>query len=505
MVANSGVHAAAIPLFIEGQPLVAGLPFPDLVESGNTHSMTLIVDSLAVQELIRTIDSRYGQASAELLIKASSNAKADTVASLNTPDVVEGDSLEKTVDAFRKLLRDPALPPASPLPINSRVGGFGDLANRNEMYAAIQDIKDRVGVLQAQQQGVVLTIADLTGPTVSSLAISGTAGTNTDQGLAYRYALKELNPFAVVANIQQANEALYQGHNAQGQLDQFNATTGIGTLTTQYLTDRALFLKEKIALNQLDNATSSGNIHFKDIVPNGLEITTVVDLRVHQEFLFGSDGDEGIGVLVGGSKADHLYGGGGNDLLEGGGGEDYLQGDAGIDRLDGGDEADQMAGGADDDFYIVDHLGDEVIEGLNNGTDRVESSVSFTLGANVEHLTLTGTEDLTGTGNELDNLITGNDGINRLDGKGGSDHLIGGDKNDILIGGTGDHDLLEGGAGFDTNIYNVGDGIDQIEDSDATARSSSMPDCFKVGSVPMAGIPMSAWMVPRPTSSPVAT
>ena len=321
VVANSGVHAAAIPLFIEGQPLVAGLPFPDLVESGNTHSMTLIVDSLAVQELIRTIDSRYGQASAELLIKASSNAKADTVASLNTPDVVEGDSLEKTVDAFRKLLRDPALPPASPLPINSRVGGFGDLANRNEMYAAIQDIKDRVGVLQAQQQGVVLTIADLTGPTVSSLAISGTAGTNTDQGLAYRYALKELNPFAVVANIQQANEALYQGHNAQGQLDQFNATTGIGTLTTQYLTDRALFLKEKIALNQLDNATSSGNIHFKDIVPNGLEITTVVDLRVHQEFLFGSDGDEGIGVLVGGSKADHLYGGGGNDLLEGAAGK----------------------------------------------------------------------------------------------------------------------------------------------------------------------------------------
>lgn len=64
---------------------------------------------------------------------------------------------------------------------------------------------------------------------------------------------------------------------------------------------------------------------------------------------------------------------------------------------------------------------------------------------------------------ELDNLLTGNDGINRLDGQGGTDHLIGGLGNDILAGGTGDNDLLEGGAGFDTYIYNAGGGIDQIE------------------------------------------
>ncbi|MDP3090492.1 MAG: calcium-binding protein [Nitrospira sp.] len=96
--------------------------------------------------------------------------------------------------------------------------------------------------------------------------------------------------------------------------------------------------------------------------------------------------------------------------------------------------------------------------------------MSFTLGANVEDLTLTGTADLNGTGNELDNLITGNSGINRLDGKGGTDHLIGGIGNDILAGGIGDNDLLEGGAGIDTYYYNTGDGIDQIEDSDAKGR-----------------------------------
>jgi len=466
-IANSGVHAPAIPVFIEGQPLIAGGPLPSFTESGNTHSITLIVDSLATQELIQTIDPLYGQASAELLIKASSNSKADTVASLNTPDVSEGDSLEKTVDAFRKLFVG-SNPAFQPLPVDSTVGGFGNLEFRNEFYIAIGEVRD--AVIAKQAQGVVFTIDDLTSPAVSSPAIADIADTDTDQGLAYRYALKELNPFVVMANTPQANDALYQGHNAQGQLDRFNAATGTGTLTGQYLTDRALFLKEKIALYQLDHATSSGNIHFKDFAPNGLEITTTPSLRTDQQFLFGSDGDEGIGVLVGGSKADHLYGGGGNDLLEGGDGLDYLQGDAGIDRLDGGIGADTMAGGADSDFYIVDNLGDEVIEGFNNGTDRVESSVSFALGANVEHLTLTGTADLNGIGNALNNDIIGNDGINRLEGKGGTDHLIGGIGNDILAGGSGDNDLLEGGAGFDTYIYNAGDGTDRIEDSDASGQ-----------------------------------
>ncbi|MGH7487880.1 MAG: calcium-binding protein, partial [bacterium] len=293
--------------------------------------------------------------------------------------------------------------------------------------------------------------------------VKAAAEEQTDHGLAFRYALKNLNPFAVIGADYQA-----LGHASNGQLARFDPATGFGDITDQYLTDRAAFLEEKIELNLLNNITSSGNIHFKDFAPNGLDITTTIDLRVDQEFLFGSDGDEGIGVLVGHDKDDHLYGGGGNDLLEGGDGRDYLQGDVGVDRLDGGVGADTMAGGADSDFYIVDELGDQVIEGLNNGTDRVESSVSFTLGANVEHLTLTGTADLNGTGNELNNDLTGNGGINRLEGKGGTDHLIGGIGNDILTGGTAD-DILEGGVGKDIYFINsLTDGNDTIEDSDAT-------------------------------------
>ncbi|NOT24402.1 MAG: hypothetical protein HOP22_16995, partial [Nitrospiraceae bacterium] len=417
VVANSGVHAPATPVFIEGQPLIEGVPlFQDQADFGNTHAITLLVDSLATQELIQTIDPRYGQASAELLIKASSNSKADTVAPLNTPGVVESDSLEKTVDAFRKLFRDPALPPADPLPVNSRVGGFGDLANRNLMYGAIQEVKDRVGVAQAQ--GVAFMIDDLTSPIVSSPALAGIADTDTDQGLAYRYALKELNPFAVVASTSPANDALYQVHNDQGQLSRMNPTDGTGTLTTQYLDDRALFLKEKIALNQLDHATSSGNVHFKDFTPNGLDITTTPSLRTDREFLFGSDD---LDTLTGGSKDDHLYGGGGVDVLIGNAGRDYLEGGGGSDRLEGGVGADTMVGGSGNDTYLVDDLGDQVIEVGNNGNDSVESSVTFSLeGTTVEALTLTGTADLNGTGNDLNNDLTGNAGVNRLDGKGGT-------------------------------------------------------------------------------------
>jgi hypothetical protein len=93
VVANSGEHAPATPVFIEGQPQIEGVPlFQDKATFGNTHAITLLVDSLAVQELIQKIDPLYGQASAELLIKAASNTRAQNLAPLNTLDVVESDS-----------------------------------------------------------------------------------------------------------------------------------------------------------------------------------------------------------------------------------------------------------------------------------------------------------------------------------------------------------------------------------------------------------------------------
>ena len=59
--------------------------------------------------------------------------------------------------------------------------------------------------------------------------------------------------------------------------------------------------------------------------------------------------------------------------------------------LDGGAGADTMLGGAGNDTYVVDATTDVVTEAAGQGTDTIQSSVTYTLGANVENLTLTGT------------------------------------------------------------------------------------------------------------------
>ena len=80
-----------------------------------------------------------------------------------------------------------------------------------------------------------------------------------------------------------------------------------------------------------------------------------------------------------------------------------------------------MAGGADNDIYVVDDAGDVVNETAagSTGIDRVNSSISYTLGANVENLNLTGGDAINGTGNALANVINGNGSNNQLFGGGG--------------------------------------------------------------------------------------
>ena len=114
----------------------------------------------------------------------------------------------------------------------------------------------------------------------------------------------------------------------------------------------------------------------------------------------------------------------------------YLYGYDGNDTLDGGTGNDSMAGGVGDDSYVVDSAGDVVSEAAGAGTDRVNASVNYTLGANVENLTLSGTAT-SGTGNDLNNIIYGNSNANTLSGLAGNDTLYGYDGNDTLYGGNG--------------------------------------------------------------------
>ena len=176
------------------------------------------------------------------------------------------------------------------------------------------------------------------------------------------------------------------------------------------------------------------------------------DTLVSIENLTGSSFSD---KLTGNEGANTLDGGSGNDKLYGFTGNDHLLGGAGDDTLDGGTGADTMEGGIGKDAYYVDNSGDVVIESNpSGGTDTVYSSVSFTLSANVENLTLTSGSATVGTGNALANTLQSSDIASTLWGLAGNDVLRGGAGADHLYGGAG-KDVLTGGAGADTFVFDV--------------------------------------------------
>lgn len=144
-----------------------------------------------------------------------------------------------------------------------------------------------------------------------------------------------------------------------------------------------------------------------------------------------------------------------------------ITGNSGDNVIDGGAGADKMIGGAGDDTYYVANAGDLITEGAGAGTDTVISSITHTLSANVENLTLTGTAAINGTGNASGNVIIGNDGNNILTGGGGDDHLSGG----------AGSDTLKGGDGSDTFVFDSALGVtnfDKISDFSAADDSISL-------------------------------
>jgi Ca2+-binding RTX toxin-like protein len=193
-------------------------------------------------------------------------------------------------------------------------------------------------------------------------------------------------------------------------------------------------------------------------------ITYILGANLENLTLTGATAINGTGNTL----SNTITGNTANNRLDGGGGNDTLTGGAGNDTLSGGIGADSMVGGTGNDLYGVDNTGDIIIEALNAGIDTVNSAITYTLGANLENLTLTGTANINGTGNTLNNIITGNSGNNRLDGGGGNDTLIGGIGNDTLTGATG-NDFFRFNSKSEGNDsitdYNVTDDTIQVAKS----------------------------------------
>ncbi|RJF88873.1 calcium-binding protein [Oleomonas cavernae] len=344
------------------------------------------------------------------------------------------------------------------------------------------------------------TIAfNLTGNELNN-ALTGNGGANGLFGAAGNDTLNGLGGLdALIGGTGDDTYVLADATNINGSLTWDTVTegldAGIDTVSASSIVGRLTYALDA----NIENAIVAGGSNFNLA---GNELGNVLT------------GNSAANVLTGNGGADQLHGNAGNDTLDGGDGADTMLGGADDDiyavdnvgdvvtetavagadtvqasinytlganlenlvltgarnlngtgnalankitgndsnnAIDGGAGGDVMAGGLGNDTYTADNAGDVVTEGAAAGIDTVNSSVSFTLGANIERLVLTGAGNIDSTGNALNNILTGNDGDNVLSGLGGSDSMIGGSGDDTyIVDSTGDALTEKEGEGTDT-------------------------------------------------------
>ena len=300
------------------------------------HGSSQMTDSLALYNLLATLDPSLNDATTDNLAKLTGFLKAGSNVAAN--------SLEFTLDALRTLLQtDYTLGSANRFALPATV-----IDDRESLYANLQSLQTylanssfNLGTVQAPQYNFTLyTLAEVTG----NVGLAETAKTD----IATRYALYVGNTFVLDA----PGYDLYPTINANGALDLYEPVTHTGNLTDQYFKDRAAFVLAKQKANTDDKQILDIGLYptntawaqqgdeyvlYLDKQGSGLPDYTTAQIYEGQQIdvvtnikqiQFGSLMND---TLTGGDKGDDLYGMWGNDTLTGGKGNDYLEGGKGLD------------------------------------------------------------------------------------------------------------------------------------------------------------------------------
>jgi Ca2+-binding RTX toxin-like protein len=303
LVANLGRQLAP-PIFIETEFSLNPLA---------NHSVIPLTDSLALYDLfaridplLNTTDPAVGIGKITDILKASSAQAAS--------------SLERTADALANFFGSGFAP----------VTG-NQMDNREALYQRVLSLQTTIANLTANSTLVVDSLVNIAAADLANLAQGSTA-------FAYRYALREVNPFAVVGD-----NNLYAPHNANGELDLYSVADRSGTLTAGWITDRANLLYAEIIRNTQDNPGLAR------LPESGDHVTEYHHYRSgKEEVFFAQPADSSTGQLptevvmfaddagrlltgTDNLRGDRLYGGGDTDYLSGKGNDDSLEGGRGLD------------------------------------------------------------------------------------------------------------------------------------------------------------------------------
>ncbi len=466
------------------------------IENGGpirNHSITTVSDSLAVYNLLAALQPTL------------------TLNDL-TPILQNADYYDPSI--FESLFGS-----STNMSLENIVNGMGDLfgagemahpGDRDELYTRIKAIEDSV---EYQRYEGTVSIRSTEG-------ISVEAGNN----LAYRYAVMNLNSFAILAD-----DTLYDRFSSELAL--YDPLLRTGELTNSLVQDKSYFLNQLMAFNKSDDIDNppAGNTtnYFKDFktkkTMNAGLLSILTGDRFASRYIFG---DSASNQLNGGNGADKLYGGAGNDVLrhteyshtddevsdylEGGSGRDtYYVGSGdvvmdtdGLGQLIYTDAAGtpyafsggRLVGGnyvSDDNKATYTLSGMTLTIQVQGAADAItvnnfsEGDLGITLNDVTQDIGFSITGDLKpidldpeaagiqGTYDEYGNYITSGAEVrvDRLKGSGGDDFMDGAEMNDLLWGYAG-NDTLYGGTGND--ILNGGAGDDRIYGTTAADLAALM-------------------------------